>query len=238
MFDWLNSETESEEFVEPESGVWLSIGDLMSGLLLFFALLFIATQIQLQKKSEELQQYQEAFQNLPLLVKQAVDAEQALVGDSIQIDPETGDVKLEAEILFDEGSAQLNQKGKAFLQDFIPIYSQVIFSKPEFERQIVRVIIEGHTSSKGSEAANQVLALERALSVTNYIFSDELDFPNKERFKQKILAAGRGEFDANQERDDPRDRQVIFRFQLRQPDLSNFLLEEQSLQESLERRNL
>ena len=66
-----------------------------------------------------------------------------------------------------------------------------------FERQIVRVIIEGHTSSKGSDKDNLELSLRRALSVSDYI-SNQLDFSTKKRLKQKILASGRGEIDAEQ----------------------------------------
>ncbi|MFP3326425.1 hypothetical protein R0K05_25595, partial [Planococcus sp. SIMBA_160] len=73
---------------DQESGVWLSISDLMSGLLLFFALLFIATQVQLQKKIEELKKYQEALRNLPLIVMTAI--EEGIGGESVQVDPETG----------------------------------------------------------------------------------------------------------------------------------------------------
>ena len=214
-----NSELDLEDEQEQESGVWLSISDLMSGLLLFFALLFIATQIQLQKKIEELRMYQEALKNLPLIVVTAI--EEGVGGDAVQVDPETGDVSLDDKILFAEGESELKAEGKAFLNKFIPVYSKVIFSKEEFDKEIARVVIEGHTSSTGSDEANRALSLERALSVTNYIFSDQLNFPNEKRFEKKILISGRGEIDANQTIDDPKDRKVTFRFQLRRPDFTS-----------------
>ena len=96
-----------------------------------------------------------------------------------------------------------------------------------FERQIVRVIIEGHTSSKGSDKENLELSLRRALSVSDYILSNQLNFPTKERFKQKILASGRGEIDAEQAVDDPADRRVMFRFQFRREDFQEFLKEQE-----------
>jgi outer membrane protein OmpA-like peptidoglycan-associated protein len=217
---------------DQESGVWLSISDLISGLLLFFALLFIATQIQLQKKIEELKQYQEALKNLPLIVMTAI--EEGVGGDSVQVDPETGDVSLDDKILFAEGESELKPEGKQFLDKFIPVYSKVIFSNQEFEQEIARVVIEGHTSSKGSDESNRALSLERALSVSNYIFSDQLNFPNEDRFEEKILISGRGEIDAKQASDDPRDRKVTFRFQLRHPDFSEFVnREEEKIKESI-----
>ena len=222
--DQLNSNSELDLEEEQDSGVWLSISDLMSGLLLFFALLFIATQIQLQNKIEQLRKYREALENLPLIVVTAI--EEGVGGEAVQVDPETGDVSLDDKILFAEGESELKPEGKKFLNKFIPVYSDVIFSKQKFEKEIARVVIEGHTSSKGSEQANRALSLERALSVANYIFSEQLNFPNEKRFEEKILISGRGEIDANQNVDDPKDRKVTFRFQLRRPDFSNFVNQE------------
>ena len=61
---------------EEENSVMLSIGDLMSGLLMVFALLFIIVFVQYQvalEKSKELekkiQKYDEAFKNLPEIVR-------------------------------------------------------------------------------------------------------------------------------------------------------------------------
>ncbi|MEO0133072.1 MAG: hypothetical protein ABIK73_09145 [candidate division WOR-3 bacterium] len=48
MSDFSDSELEGEVLEELDSGVWLSIGDLMSGLLMFFALLFVTVMVQLK----------------------------------------------------------------------------------------------------------------------------------------------------------------------------------------------
>lgn len=211
MSDFYEFEMEGEVLEEQDSGVWLSIGDLMSGLLMFFALLFITVMVQLK-------QYQEAFDKLPLVILNTLRQE-VPGGDKLQVDPRTGDVSIPDAILFDEGSAELKPAGKQFLLSFIPVYSNVIFSNDEFERMITRVIIEGHTSSFGSDRENMDLSLQRALSVSDYISS--LNFPTQNQFKYKILAAGRGELDANQTLDSPSDRKVVFRFQLRPPDWGN-----------------
>jgi len=76
----LDNAPETEE--EEDSSVLLSIGDLMSGLLMLFALLFITVQIQLSEKvkmldekilqveklRQELPQYQSAFKALPQII--------------------------------------------------------------------------------------------------------------------------------------------------------------------------
>jgi outer membrane protein OmpA-like peptidoglycan-associated protein len=196
---------------EQDSGVWLSVGDLMSGLLMFFALLFIAVSAQLLN-------YQELIKDLPQKILTAV---QDKVGEkgSFSIDAQTGDISLEDKILFDEGQAVLNLQGQKFLSEFIPLYSEIIFSNPEYEKQVIRIIIEGHTSSKGEEKANLELSFKRALAVNEYIST--LDFPTKEKFTKKLLAGGRGEIDAKQYFDDPKDRKVMFRFQFKREDLQH-----------------
>ena len=213
------------ELEEDDSGIWLSISDLMSGLLMFFALLFIVVQVQLHE-------YQEIYKKLPLAIQQAL---QQKIGDkyAFEVDPETGGVTIGDSILFDEGSAKLNPAGKQFLKEFIPIYSNVIFSDKLFDRQITRVVIEGHTSSGGSEQANMELSLRRALSVSDYIFSQQLNFKTKQPFKQKILASGRGEIDADQSQDNSSDRKVVFRFQFRREDFGELLKRANTVNESV-----
>jgi hypothetical protein len=50
--------------------------------------------------------------------------------------------------------------------------------------------------------------------------------------RQKIIAAGRGEMDADQKKDDAKDRKVTFRFQFRGEDSLQFFQENQSLQKN------
>ncbi len=205
---WRNREIEEDD----DASIYLSIGDLMSGLLMFFALLFITTLFQLQEAREEMAKQRRVF--VGELVGQ-------LKGNNIavQVNEGTGDVSVRESILFDENSAELKPEGKAELQRFIPIYSQVIFANREIEEQVSRVIIEGHTSSKGSYEDNMELSLRRALAVTRYIFSDGMKFESKERLDKKIMAAGRGEIEAR-EPDNPSDRKVVFRLQFRGEELS------------------
>jgi outer membrane protein OmpA-like peptidoglycan-associated protein len=213
MSDLFDYETDDEMLEEQDSGVWLSVGDLMSSLVMIFALLFITVLVQLNE-------YKRAFEELPLRILNAMEGK--IQGGGIKVDPETGDVSLSNKILFDENSAVLKPQGKQFLQTFIPVYSQVIFSDPKFNQQITRIIIEGHTSSKGSEKENVDLSLKRALSVSDYILSNQLKFPEKDKLKKKLMAAGRGEIDSQQKFDDAQDRKVVFRFQFKREDFKVF----------------
>jgi outer membrane protein OmpA-like peptidoglycan-associated protein len=214
---------------EENAGVYLSISDLMSSLLMIFAMLFITAQIQLESKIKEaeilkiqIERYKKAVDELPVRILNALEGKMGGRG-LFTVDKETGDVSIGDRILFDSGSAELKSAGKQFLTEFIPVYSGVIFSDNLFYKQITRVIIEGHTSSNGTEKDNMELSLRRALAVSNYISSNEINFLTKQRFKQKILASGRGEIESNEQVDDPHDRKVVFRFQFRREDFKQFL---------------
>ena len=217
MTNFSNLETNAGNQNKPDGTIRKTLGKFISGLLTCFALVFIAMQFQLQEKTEEIQKYQKWSNALPDALQTTLKEN---LGDKyiLEVDRETGDVSIGDRILFAEGSAELTPEGKQFLSDFIPLYSQLIFSDSQFNQYISRVVIEGHTSSKGSEKENMELSLLRALSVSNYIIDDGLNFPNKKNFTQKILTSGRGENDAKQNTNYGGDRKVIFRLQLQRED--------------------
>ena len=191
---------------EEGAGVWLSIGDLMSVLLLVFALLFVVAELRIAERIEQTQQARIII--IKALLERLKDQ-----GIHVDINEATGDVSLTESILFPFDSAELKPEGKEFLKRFVPIYSEVIFSDPRIEREVVRIIVEGHTSSTGPYGHNMDLSVARAMSVVHAI--ETMDFPYKDAFLKKLTPAGRGENDAQQAFDDPRDRKVIFRFQFR-----------------------
>ncbi|WP_235083189.1 flagellar motor protein MotB [Chlorogloeopsis fritschii] len=202
MNDFTRGTIESETTEDDDASTYLSIGDLMSGLLMFFVLLFITVIIQRDEPKR--------------VVIGNVIGQMKSNNIDVKVNSETGDVSIRESILFSQGSAEIKPEGKEFLRRFIPIYSDVIFSKPEFEKEVSRVVIEGHTSSQGDYKTNLELSLQRSASVTKYIF-DEMNFPTKTHLSKKILAAGRGEIEAEQGFDNPSDRKVLFRFQFRTP---------------------
>lgn len=207
---------------EEQSSTWMSIGDLMSGLLLLFALLFIATLLQLR-----------------IALDEKPDPTRIIVGELIRefknnnldldADPKTGDVTIREAILFDENSSLIKPAGRLFLEEFIKIYSSVIFKIHRwgdkeicFENQVKYVVVEGHASSKGTDQKNLQLSAERALSVSRLIMF-EMDFPERSKLILKLLTAGRGEVLANQDEDRAEDRRVIFKIQFQGDDFSIWL---------------
>ena len=189
-----------------ETGAWLSIGDLMSGLLMIFSLLLIVALLQLTQEAEKAKESR-------IVIIQSLQKTLSEEGINAKINPETGDISILDSLLFDQASYTLKANGKEFLHKFVPVYSKAIFTTPKISDEIVYVVVEGRTSSLGGYDHNMQLSLMRANSVSQEISS--MEFPMKEVFQSKVLNAGRGETEANQLIDDPADRSVLFRFQFK-----------------------
>jgi len=190
-----------------QGSIYLSISDLMSGLLMIFVLLVLVLVYVRQQTIEKVEERR-------VVIIQSLQDSLASQGIAAEVNEETGDVSILDSILFDEGQSYLKPAGTRFLDSFIPVYSGVIYSKPVFEEEIVRVVVEGHTSSNGSFDHNMSLSLARADSVLHYIHAS-MEYPDKERFQTKLIGAGRGEIQADQSIDAPEDRRVVFRLQFK-----------------------
>ena len=144
-------------------------------------------------------------------------------GLQINIDPDTGEIVLANSILFDAGSDTLRPEGMEFLNEFIPVYLDVLM-KPEFEGYISEVIIEGHTDTKGTYFGNLELSQERASSVMEYSLSvPGLTEEQKEYLQAMVSATGRGSaepvYDEEGNIDSEACRRVEFKFRMKETNI-------------------
>ena len=95
-------------------------------------------------------------------------------GLTVKIDEQSGEISLDASVLFGGDSAELTDAGKEFLKKFITIYSTVIFSE-EFDGFISKIFVEGHTAPVSGSTYESGLPLseERAENVKAYCLSSE-----------------------------------------------------------------
>jgi outer membrane protein OmpA-like peptidoglycan-associated protein len=189
-----------------DSGAWLSIGDLMSALLMIFALLLISALVQISEVAEE-------SQNNRIMIIKGINDALSAANISVSADPVTGDISILDSVLFEQNDYQLKDSGKTFLDTFIPIYSSVVFQSPETAQEVVRIVLEGHSSKEGAFDHNMRLSVLRANSVSQYV--NLQNFSNKDDFFQKLLVSGRGSLDADTSKVNESDRKVMFRFQFK-----------------------
>lgn len=176
-----------------ENVFWTTMADLMLGLSIVFMTLFVLAMTGFTQETIKLQENQmKASEELVEKLKEAdIDAE---------VDKLTGNVKISDLQLFELNSYTLTPQGKAYLDKFIPIYIDTIYSKEILRDNITNIVVQGHTDShtfaglKTEEeqfAKNMELSLLRANAVADYAFKTNFDKKNSEKLRKMLVVEGK-----------------------------------------------
>lgn len=153
--------------------VWMSVSDLMTGLMVLFLFVAIAYMIQVNENQTVLTEYVETKQHLhDKLVKE-------FSGDTAKWQMAVGkDLSMKfnnPQVLFATGSYQLTPTFCNILNEFIPRYLDILLND-SLSNRIKEIRIEGHTDNVpapqfGSDPfmANIKLSQLRSYSVLEYI---------------------------------------------------------------------
>lgn len=181
-------------FKESEENVfWTTMADLMLGLSIVFMTLFVLAMTGFTQETIKLQENQmKATEELVEKLKDAdIDAE---------VDKLTGNVKISDLQLFEVNSYTLTPQGKQYLDKFIPIYINTIYSKDALKDSISNIVIQGHTDSQSFAglktqdeqfAKNMELSLLRANAVAQYAFKTNFDKNNSESLRKMLVVEGK-----------------------------------------------
>lgn len=85
----------------------------------------------------------------------------------LTVDGRSGDLKLSAAILFDEGSAEIRPEAQVVLETILQRYLGVLFGT--FRPSISQLVIAGHTNDNGSYGYNMLLSTRRALAIADFL---------------------------------------------------------------------
>lgn len=111
-------------------------------------------------------------------------------GMAVRVNPQSGEIALDAAILFDTNETQIGPDGKAFLRDFMKIYTDIVFSDA-YRGFISHIVVEGHTDTNGGYDMNLALSQARADTVRDYCLSDECGVDSYlEQLNSMLLAQG------------------------------------------------
>lgn len=155
--------------------VWLSVSDLMTGLMVIFLFVAIAYISRVQKNQSVLTDYVETKNEMhDKLVKE-------FAGDTLKWQMSIGkDLTMkfkEPTVLFATGSSALTPRFKEILDEFLPRYFNILLND-SLRSNIQEIRIEGHTDDvpipkfdPDPYVANAKLSQERALSVIRYFRS-------------------------------------------------------------------
>ena len=176
---------------ETEEESWISVSDLMSGLMMVFLLIAIIYAKTNQKQVIE-------WVNVEEEIYQALVSEfkDDLTNWEAEIERDTLTIRfMSPEMLFARGSDELQDRFKLILNDFFPRYVQLLAL--QFPEEIAEVRIEGHTSSEfgalpSDEAflKNMELSQDRTISVLKYSFGLQEATLHKRWMQEHITALG------------------------------------------------
>jgi outer membrane protein OmpA-like peptidoglycan-associated protein len=162
-----------------DSRVWISVSDMMTGLMMVFLFISILFMQQVEDKKKQVesialtqQTYQEdLYRSLVLEFKDDLEKWNAelLADTTVRFN--------EPEVLFDEGSKEIKPRFEEILVTFFPRYIALLANQ-KYLNNIDEVRIEGHTSSSwlGSKDIesrylnNALLSQQRSFTILDYCF--------------------------------------------------------------------
>jgi chemotaxis protein MotB len=131
---------------------------------------------------------------------------------------------LQSAVFFDVGKDEIKEGGRAFLDEFIPVYLSVLL-RPEYAQDLGEIIIEGHTDTQGTYLMNLELSQRRALSVATYCLGMKgLTPAQRERLRDILTAKGRSYsvpvlLQGSDKVDMDASRRVEFKFRLKDTEM-------------------
>ena len=184
---------------------WMSISDMMSGLMLIFMFIAISFMIQVQDDKKSLEQ---SNNQLKILIQEAQKDKEKIENiaktyyqDKIELNKALQDEfqddlgRWKAEItknniiifhspkvLFKTGKSFIKNEFKHILDDFFPRYIKILSSN-KYKNEIDEIRVEGHTSNDWTSKMNQSLiylnnmklSQNRANNVLSYCYSIDKD---------------------------------------------------------------
>lgn len=134
---------------------WVSLSDLMTGLMMIFMLIAIAYMMKVESQSFKVKQVAVLYDEIRRELYEELMREfgKDLPVWDAEITPDLSVRFRNPEILFNTGKDELKPKFQAILHDFFPRYVKIITSD-KYEGTIQEVRIEGHTSSQWLTSAN------------------------------------------------------------------------------------
>lgn len=181
-----------------EESHWLTVSDLMAGLMMVFLFIAIALMRNALAERDKIKQVAVAYQENQVAIYNALqkEFEVDLSRWNADIDEETLTFTFKApEVLFKNGESEVGAQYRTLLSEFFPRYMEVL--RP-FQESINEVRIEGHTSSKWNQGTpeetayflNMRLSQNRTRAVLGFIFALETSEKDRTWIKSHIAAVG------------------------------------------------
>jgi len=154
---------------EGDGDHWLSVGDLMAGLMMIFLFIAIVYMRMVVIERDKIKEVVVAWENIQESLYEDLYTEfkNDLDDWNAEIKKETLTVRFnEPEVLFNQGRTELQERFTVILEDFFPRYIDVLDEysnhgsdgEQKTRGRIEEVRIEGHTSSEWNSAVEEEIA--------------------------------------------------------------------------------
>lgn len=219
-----------------ESGYWISLSDLLAGMLIIFILTLCYAVLEFAEERDELQEFQKEISESLKLRSQILQA----IADSlhsrdseivIEVDTARGAILLPEGVLFGSGQARLSSRGIQTLEVLAPVIYDILIQE-QFTGQVETIFVEGHTDDRPISpklqrifSSNWELSSQRAINAWRVLrASADLDSLRNGSGQQLFSCSGYADSRPVQEGDSPEDRRrnrrISLRFNMTPPSVS------------------
>ena len=177
---------------DSENIFWMTMTDLMTGLVLVFVVMFLYSFLQ-----NNVEKFQEnvAKENSSKVLQEALKEQNI----EAVVDSANGIVKISDLELFEVNKSDLSPKGKEYLKKFAPAYIDSLFKNEYLRDRIDKILIQGHTDSQNFAGQytedeqymkNMELSLNRAYSVANYMIKTPYNKTYGDKLRKTVIVEG------------------------------------------------
>lgn len=180
-----------------DSEHWMSVSDLMAGLMMVFLFISIALMRSALIERDKIKEVAVAYQGNQVAIYKSLMAEfkNDLENWDAEIDKDSLAFRFKSpDILFATGKSSLKPSFQNILQDFFPRFLSTL---DQFHDVIEEVRIEGHTSSQWTGVSKEVayfenmyLSQDRTNAVLKYVYEVENDKSRRGWIRKNVAAVG------------------------------------------------
>lgn len=205
---------------------WISISDMMSGLMLVFLFIAISFMVKVEEQMQVMKDIAIEYRDTKANLNEALyeEFENDLLSWDARITKDNRVVFSSEKVLFEVSKSEIKNEFKVVLKDFFSRYIKIL-TAPEYKNEILELRVEGHTSDSWLNARNEEeiylknmqLSQNRAYEVLSYCYSlEDKTVVNNRIWLQKYFRANGMAF--SQLKDAGKSRRVEFTIQMKSED--------------------
>lgn len=166
------------KFPKKQQNYWVSLSDIMTGLMVIFLFISISYMLQIKKEQDKIEDFVKDYiqTKMDLYEELRLEFEDDFKPENwnVLLDRDLSIKFLNERVLFDYNRADIRPEFRRILKEFFPRYLDILW-KDRYKNKIAEVRIEGHTDRHGDYFYNVNLSQRRTKNVLEYLMTDCLE---------------------------------------------------------------